>query len=257
MDWQEIAGNWVYLPRNPVGIIHFLGGAFVGTAPHVTYRLLLEELAARGYAIAATPFVNTFDHGAIAREVLEKFETCLARLYRRLDRGYLPVYGLGHSMGCKLHLLAGSFFEVERAGNVLMAFNNFPVRRSIPLFGALDRFAPALEDVEFTPSPKETEEAIARRYRVRRNLLVKFRRDDIDNTLRLAPLLEDRFGNSVTLQILPGNHLTPLSQGVNWQAGAEFSPLDALGQWVKQETCRDLLRLKAEILRWLDPLGNF
>ncbi|MFM7906725.1 MAG: DUF1350 family protein, partial [Microcystis sp.] len=27
MNWQEIAGNWVFLPRRPRGIIHFLGGA--------------------------------------------------------------------------------------------------------------------------------------------------------------------------------------------------------------------------------------
>lgn len=26
MNWQEIAGNWVFLPRRPRGIIHFLGG---------------------------------------------------------------------------------------------------------------------------------------------------------------------------------------------------------------------------------------
>jgi len=36
MNWQEIAGNWVFLPRRPRGIIHFLGGAFVagGKYPH-------------------------------------------------------------------------------------------------------------------------------------------------------------------------------------------------------------------------------
>ncbi|MCZ8057546.1 MAG: DUF1350 family protein, partial [Microcystis sp. LE19-12.2C] len=42
MNWQEIAGNWVFLPRRPRGIIHFLGGAFVAAAPNITYRWLLE-----------------------------------------------------------------------------------------------------------------------------------------------------------------------------------------------------------------------
>ena len=47
MDWLEIAGNWVLIPRKPLGIIHFLGGAFVATLPHITYRRLLEFLADR------------------------------------------------------------------------------------------------------------------------------------------------------------------------------------------------------------------
>ena len=57
MEWQEISGSWVYLPEREVeGIIHFLGGAFVATAPHVSYRSILEQLCEAGYAIIATPF---------------------------------------------------------------------------------------------------------------------------------------------------------------------------------------------------------
>ncbi|MGK7882730.1 MAG: DUF1350 family protein, partial [Crocosphaera sp.] len=121
MEWLEISGSSVLVPRYPIAIIHFLGGAFVGTAPNFTYRWLLEELAKEGYAIIATPFVNTFDHLAIARNVLNRFEGILDRLQTNnsLGQGYLPIYGIGHSMGCKLHLLIGSLFSVERAGNVL------------------------------------------------------------------------------------------------------------------------------------------
>ncbi|NEP28436.1 DUF1350 family protein, partial [Moorena sp. SIO3I6] len=110
MDWQEISGNWVLIPNRPTGIIHFLGGAFIATAPQVTYRLLLEELARQRYAVIATPFVNTLDHIAIARDVLNRFETTLNRLQvtNALRKRYLPIYGIGHSMGCKLHLLIGS-----------------------------------------------------------------------------------------------------------------------------------------------------
>ena len=70
MDWLEIAGNWVLIPRKPLGIIHFLGGAFVATLPHITYRRLLEFLAQQGYVVIATPFVNTFEHTTIAENVL-------------------------------------------------------------------------------------------------------------------------------------------------------------------------------------------
>ncbi|MGL5076501.1 MAG: DUF1350 family protein, partial [Waterburya sp.] len=50
MEWQEISGNWIHLPhRDIIGIIHFLGGAFVATAPQVSYRSILEQLSQAGY----------------------------------------------------------------------------------------------------------------------------------------------------------------------------------------------------------------
>ncbi|WLT37658.1 DUF1350 family protein [Synechocystis sp. B12] len=33
----------------------------------------------------------------------------------------------------------------------------------------------------------------------------------------------------------------------------EFSPLDAVGQWLKSSLSQDLRRLQKEILRWLEP----
>jgi hypothetical protein len=59
----------------------------------------------------------------------------------------------------------------------------------------------------------------------------------------------------VAVQTLPGNHLTPLGQDVNWKAGQSFTPFDAIGQWMKQEVYRDLNHLNREILRWLDPFS--
>ena len=254
MDWQEISGNWIYIPSRPKAIVHFLGGAFIGAAPHLSYRSLLEETSQQGYGIIATPFLNTFDHIDIARHVIESFEWCVEQLQMagKLPKRYLPIYGLGHSMGCKLHLLIGSLFAVERAGNILISFNNFPARRSIPFADNLpDDF-----DFEFSPNPVETNEIIATKYQVRRNLLIKFKQDDLDQTLRLNPILQQRFSNLVTLKQLPGNHLTPLSQKITWKAGKEFSPADAIAQWVKQEINREPDRLKQEIFRWLNPLGG-
>ncbi|OLP16087.1 hypothetical protein BST81_22940 [Leptolyngbya sp. 'hensonii'] len=260
MDWQEIAGNWVLVPRRQTAIVHFLGGAFVARAPQVTYRLLLEHLAQQGYVIVATPFVNTFDHRAIAQEVLLQFERALVRLQDRdlLAQRYLPIYGLGHSMGCKLHLLIGSLFAVERAGNMLLSYNNAAAREAIPL---LEQFSTTWSQwsgpmsVEFTPSPLETNVLISQGYRVQRNLLVQFTDDTIDQSAGLLGLLSDRFPGMVTLQKLRGNHLTPLGQDLKWQPGASFTPLDAIGQWVRQEVYRDLNHLKRTLLGWLDPFS--
>ena len=252
MDWQEVSGSWVLIPKNPRAIVHFLGGAFVATAPHITYRWLLEQVAGKGYAVIATPFLNTLDHKAIARDVLNRFETTLTRLQTtRLGKNYLPIYGLGHSMGCKVHLLIGSLFTVERAGNILLSFNNYPARRAIPFIEQLN-INPAF-DIEFSPSPQETSDLIAQSYEVRRNLLIKFANDDIDQTVSLTQVLQQRFPNMIALQTLSGNHLTPLGQDVNWKAGQSFTPFDAIGQWMKQEIYRDLNQLKQEIFRWLEP----
>ena len=260
MEWQEIAGGWVYLPRQEIiGIVHFLGGAFVATAPQVTYRFLLEQISQAGYAIVATPFLNTLDHGAIAREVLNRFETIIDRLQKTqaIGKRYLPIYGVGHSLGCKIHLLIGSIYKVERAGNILVSYNNYPVRRAIPLLEQLQKNVTLAIDVEFTPSPEETNQLIFNSYQVRRNLLIKFNNDDIDQTSELNPVLEQRFPKMTALLTLPGNHLTPLSQDIRWQMGDVFTPFDAFGQWLKQEFSRDLCQLNREIVRWLNPLANF
>jgi hypothetical protein len=269
MEWQEISGSWVLIPRQPIAIIHFLGGAFVGTAPSVTYRWLLAELGKQGYAIIATPFVNTLDHSAIARSVLNRFENIVERLHNRniLARGYLPIYGIGHSMGCKLHLLIGSLYEVERAGNILISFNNYPVRQAIPLVEQfaqleLDKLFNSVKkqfdiktelNLEFSPSPEETIKLITHRYEIRRNLLIKFKNDDIDQTLTLNPILRDRFNNMIAFRTMSGNHLTPLGQEIDWKAGEVFTPWDAVGQWMKESFSKDLLQLKQEILHWLNP----
>ncbi len=253
MDWQEISSNWVYIPRQPRAVVHFLGGAFVAAAPQITYRLLLEDLAKQGYAIIATPFINTFDHRSIASQVYNSFEDTLELLQNRryLPTGSLPIYGVGHSMGCKLHLLIGSMYEVKRSGNILISFNNFSARDAVPLIGQI----PQEFNVEFSPDPQETLDLITDYYDVRRNLIIKFNNDSIDQSYTLDRTLNKIFPGMVSTQIINGSHLTPLGQDFQWQISPQiFTPFDAIGQWIKQEVHRDLHQLKREMLHWLDPV---
>lgn len=254
MDWQDIKDNWVLIPPHPIGIIHFLGGAFVATAPHLTYRWLLEQLANQGYVIIATPFINTLDHEAIAKSVLLNFERTLERLRNsgKLRQLYLPTYGLGHSMGCKLHLLIGSLFTVERVGNILISFNNYTAKDAIPLVEQLN----STWEIEFTPTPRETNQIVQERYQIRRNLLIKFSNDNLDQSMVLTKILQNRFPEMVTVQTLSGSHTTPLSQEIKWQTGNSFTPFDAIGQWFRQEVYRDLYQLKKVMLLWLNPLKS-
>ncbi|PSR18633.1 hypothetical protein C8255_06345 [filamentous cyanobacterium CCP3] len=253
MNWQEISGNWILVPPNPTAIVHFLGGAFVAAAPSVTYQWLLENLARQGYIIVATPFINTFDHTVIAQEVLVTFDQALRYLDKRVlaNYGSLPIYGLGHSMGCKVHLLINCLWKVERVGNIYMSFNNYPARRSIPFLEQAAQFSPAF-NVEFTPDPETTLALVRDRYSVAHNLLIKFRSDTIDQTRPLSEVLVRRFAERTTVQLLQGSHTTPIAQEFSWQPGTSFSPLDALGQFVQQEFYRDLNRLRRNLLAWLN-----
>jgi hypothetical protein len=251
MNWQEISGNWVYIPRQPRAVIHFLGGAFVAAAPHLTYRLLLEDLGKQGYATIATPFINTFDHRSIASDVYNSFEDTLELLQKQhyLPTSHLPVYGVGHSMGCKLHLLIGSMYDVKRAGNILISFNNFSARAAVPLIGQM----PQEFNVEFAPDPQATLKLITEYYDVPRNLIVKFNNDSIDQSYTLGQTLEQIFPGTISKLIINGSHLTPLGQDWRWQLNPQiFTPFDAIGQWIKQEVHRDLHQLKHEMLGWLD-----
>ncbi|MBE9030941.1 DUF1350 family protein [filamentous cyanobacterium LEGE 11480] len=261
MNWQEIFGNWVLMPRRPIGVIHFLGGAFVAAAPHLTYRRLLEFLHDQGYVIIATPFINTFDHEEIAETVLWSFNRALQVLHDRQNLARnLPIYGMGHSMGCKLHLLIGSLFEsVERSGNMLLSFNNFAAKEAIPFMEQmstvpmLNQFSSTMPLTEFVPSPEETNRIITKQYLVQRNLLIKFANDNLDQSLSLARLLEDIAPGMITTQRLRGNHLTPLGQGMKFQMGGAFSSIDAVGNLFQQEFFKELAQVEQTIIRWLNP----
>jgi len=255
MNWEEISGHWVLFPaREPIAILHFLGGAFLGSLPNVTYRWLLQELAQEGYCIVATPFEMNLDHQAISRNVLSRWESLEKRWHKenRLGDRYLPVYGIGHSMGCKLHLLIGSLHEVERAGNIFIAFNNYPIKRAIPFMKELEldqRF-----NLEFTPDPQETRDLIKSDYQIRRNLLIYFDNDEIDQTLDLRPILLKRFPEMTTALRLPGSHLTPCSQDLSFSNRISNDFFQTSNKWLKEGLSRDIYRLKDEILIWLNPV---
>ncbi|KAJ7556748.1 hypothetical protein O6H91_05G096600 [Diphasiastrum complanatum] len=133
--WQEIQGAWVLWPikGEPIAIVHFIGGVFVGATPQLTYRLFLECLSERGFLVIATPFASGFDHLRIADEAQFKFDRCI-RAMRNDFVESLPIFGVGHSLGSLIHLLICSRYAVQRAGNVFLSFNNQGASKSIPLF---------------------------------------------------------------------------------------------------------------------------
>jgi len=140
--WEEMHGNYVLAPpsmQQPRALIHFLGGAFVGAAPHVAYRYILERLSDRGYLIVATPFNLSFDYLTTCDSIIDKFERIAPMLARQY--GAVPVVGVGQSCGALLQLLITSLFpDTPRAANVLLSFNNKEVSEAVPFFEEV--FAP-------------------------------------------------------------------------------------------------------------------
>jgi len=143
--WKEVEGCWVLYPpqqqegqaeiAQPRCLVHFIGGAFVGAAPQLSYRPLLEGIAARGALVVATPYATGFDHLRTVDEVYFKYSRCLKALGPKIQM--IPSYGLGHSLGSLMHLLVCSRYVVPRAGNILMSFNNKPATDSIPFLSPL------------------------------------------------------------------------------------------------------------------------
>lgn len=269
-DWKEVEGCWVLYPpagRPPAAVAHFLGDAFVGAAPHIAYRLFLEALANRDILVVATPYQTAFDHLRVADEAQYKFDRAIRALGP--DALSLPTYGLGHSLGGLIHLLVSARYAVQRAGNVVMSFNNRPATDVVPFLSPLiapsarmlgpllnqisaspirptvesaterlkglspsvvrgvlplvEQLAPMYLDVaegkqEFLPTPEETRNLIRTYYGVSRNMLLRFKDDDIDDTNSLVTLLQGSpaIGSvlDLTVRTLPGDHLRPMQQAV-------------------------------------------
>jgi Protein of unknown function (DUF1350) len=207
--WRQAADLWQLLPDgNPLGLIEFIGGSYLAATPQLSYRRLLEALAGRGWQVHAWSYVPGFDHQQQANAAWRRFREA------RVDGQHARPLRLGHSLGCKLQLLAPDGGRGS-SGLVALSFNNFSAERSVPLLAELGQQFNFRS--EFSPSPQETLEQVASSYRQPRNLLVRFNRDGIDQSQRLLAVLQARAGDASQLLELPGDHLTPSSAGLRRQ----------------------------------------
>jgi acetyl esterase/lipase len=105
--YQRVGECLVYPSKGkPKGLIHFLGGAFIGAAPDVTYSFFIELLAKEGFLIVATPYNVTFDHTVSAQVIQNRFNRCLDILCTSSrflpaelspdDVAALPIFSVGH-----------------------------------------------------------------------------------------------------------------------------------------------------------------
>ena len=236
--WRQLGAIWQLKPAQPWGQIDFIGGSYLAATPQVSYRRLLEDLAAAGLVVQAWAYVPGFDHQSQARSAWNAFREARRDLEQR--HGALPTpLRLGHSLGCKLHLLAPDGGRSCRA-MVALSFNNFQADRSIPLLGEL---APRLGvETEFSPDPQETLRLIRRYYLQERNLVIRFGRDALDQSQDLLTSLRQRPNDRSEELHLPGDHLTPASAGLR---------RSVLGSWADDpQRVEATRRITAAITSW-------
>ncbi|MEB3320573.1 MAG: DUF1350 family protein [Cyanobium sp.] len=210
-SWSQRDPLWLLEPKRPArGLIEFIGGSYLAATPQLSYRRLLEALAGEGWRVHAWSYVPGFDHQAQANAAWR----CFREARERWGAAREAPLRLGHSLGCKLHLLAPDGGRGCR-GLVAMSFNNFSAERSIPLLAELGQQFNFRS--EFSPSPQETLQQVALNYSQPHNLLVRFSRDGIDQSGRLLAALQSRPADASTVVELPGDHLTPSSAGLRRQ----------------------------------------
>tara|TARA_Y100001968_G_C19382773_1_gene731190 strand:+ start:477 stop:1214 length:738 start_codon:yes stop_codon:yes gene_type:complete len=233
---------WCLWPSKPIGLIEFIGGSYLATNPQISYRRLLEGLNQKGFAIHAWSYIPGFDHQSQANEAWKALRKLRVQFENRI--GGLPkAIRLGHSLGCKLHLLAPDGGRNSHS-LIALSFNNFTAEKSIPFVEELSSKIGL--QAEFSPNPKETMKIISTSYLQSQNLLIRFEKDNIDQSQYLLDILQNREGiDNTKIILMKGDHLTPASYGIrkfllrnNTETISKTRKLsqliDQIHQWIKE-----------------------
>jgi len=238
--WRSADDLWLLDPPaqgRAAPLLEFIGGSYLAATPQLSYRRLLEAMAQLGWQVRAWTYVPGFDHQQQANTAWRRFRQWRQQQGEAATGGRTgpPVLRLGHSLGCKLHLLAP---DGGRGcdGLVALSFNNFSAERSVPLLAELGQQIGFRS--EFSPSPAATLELVQRAYRQTRNLLVRFDADRLDQSSRLFDVLRSRADDASMLLELPGDHLTPASGGLRRQLLGGWADDPARGQRIEQLASR-------------------
>ena len=202
--------NYCYWPSNPKKIIEFIGGSYLASKPDLTYKRFIESLIDKNYAVHAYKYNPQFDHQELALRAWKDFKICRRLLSKRLGSS-IPSVRVGHSLGCKLHLISpDGGRNCEKF--ISISFNNFSAKKSIPL---LRQISQKFEfNSEFSPSPDRTLRIIENTYNQKNNFLIKFNSDELDQTDKLLSCLKARKEDNSKGIRLKGTHTIIASAGL-------------------------------------------
>ena len=187
-----------------------IGGSYLASSPQITYKRLLEGLFNKNLAIHTWRYIPGFDHQLHANQAWKNFRICKKQLELRIGET-LQTIRVGHSLGCKLHLLSPDLGRNSKS-LITLSFNNFKADKSIPMLGKVKKKLNIAS--EFSPSPSETMNLISQKYLQPKNLLIRFKNDQLDQSLILLKSLQKRKIDRSKILDLEGDHLTPASIGI-------------------------------------------
>ncbi|XP_031287044.1 uncharacterized protein LOC116145737 isoform X2 [Pistacia vera] len=240
--------------KKPRAIIKFLGGAFIGAVPEVTYSNgALIQVLIGSYFSEKIPKANaiiSFNNRPATEAVpyFEQLGPIVSQMMPIVEAS--PVYSMARSA-------SGDAWKVllDTAGAIipgndqesLVSLNNFV--NQLPSV-----FSQVTEGMsEFKPTPSENRDCFKKSYNVPHTLLVKFSFDTIDDTDLLEETLRPRvesIGGTVEKIQLNGNHITPCVQEPKWQAGSVYTPADAIAQGLKTLSINEIRILSKTISDW-------
>ena len=226
MNFTKYQSNtFCFWPSNPKKIIEFIGGSYLATRPDFAYKRFIENLLKKNYAVHAYRYVPQFDHQEISSKAWKDFKSCKEVLFKRLSKE-LKTVRVGHSLGCKLHLISpDGGRNCEKF--ISISFNNFSANNSIPLLKNISKKLDFRS--EFSPSPDKTLKIINNTYTQNRNLLIKFDSDKLDQTESLLSTLKLRDNDKSKGLLMKGSHTLIASAGLRE---------DLLGGWADDDLKR-------------------
>ena len=157
------------------------------------------------------------------------FKNCQRSLSKRIGIS-IPSIRIGHSLGCRLHLISpDGGRNCEKF--ISISFNNFSANRSIPF---LKKISQNLEfNSEFSPSPERTFGIIKKTYSQKNNFLIKFNSDELDQTDKLLSCLKARKEDNSKGIMLRGTHTIIASAGLRE---------NFLGDWADDNLKRNTIK---------------
>lgn len=89
-----------------------------------------------------TPVGISFNHRDLTVKAAERIGEATRELAARWDVPWMPTFGMGHSLGAKIQVLAGCFEQARLkqgpcVANILLSFNNYTAAQSIPIWDNL------------------------------------------------------------------------------------------------------------------------
>ncbi|XP_028126360.1 uncharacterized protein LOC114323085 isoform X8 [Camellia sinensis] len=180
--------------KKPRAIVKFLGGAFIGAVPEVTYSngALLQLLT-----------------GSYFSEKIAKLGPLVSQMVPVVESS--PIYSMARNV-------SGDAWKTLL--DMAAMIPDYDQEAVVSLTKFVDQLPSVLNQVrqgisEFKPTPSENRDCFKNSYNVEHTLLVKFNFDTIDETDLLEETLKPRvesIGGTLEKVLLTGNHVTPCVQ---------------------------------------------